>query len=178
VRDFRVSDLDSGDSSAGRLKFIAVPEQLRVRTGGSAATALTGGFLNNRFRVEVDGISLTGVAGVNDLRVVVPKLPLAGGGRQLFEPGTPGFDRVEVEVANSSAGNATAAILDDWANDVGTGQVDQRLIHIQWMNAALSDVLMEAALGDASPVSALEPFVGPANRRSIEFGFQHLDLDL
>lgn len=171
LSDFGVAELDAGTTGAPLLiSFVVVPDSLQSVSGGSASSSPGQGvnFRRDLFQLVIDDTVLGGTIGIRGVHLSAPKIPAAAGAspRQLFVPGTPSFDEIEIEVVGSgAAGTASAQYLNAWAAQIVQGENDVRDARIRLLNSALSEIGAVDLIG-LIPLGDLEPFA-VNNRRSI-----------
>jgi hypothetical protein len=173
LSDFRVSDADGTSAAPGSLSFVVVPETLQTLaggTGGSPGPVVP--FSRNNFRLSVAASQLTGMVGVSDIHLSVPKVlaPAGTSPRHRFVPGAPSFDVLHFDASAAATAAATAQYLDVWAAAVVAGTAGPReadLIFLSRAGVAIATVHFTNLV----PVSALAPFPS-ADRRSMTLGIQ------
>lgn len=151
LRRFDIAPLDASGDELVMFTFIAVPELITTKAGGSANLQNLTGLRNNAFRVNVDGVDGSLVTAVGGLRVSVEKLPAPPGhGRQLFVPGNISSSALAIEVQENGS---TADDLDAWVAAVAAGTATPRSGLIEFLNPAMTTVVATLKLTDIVPVS-------------------------
>jgi hypothetical protein len=174
LSDFRVSDADGTSGAPGSLSFVVVPDSLQTLTGGTGGSTVPWvPFRRNNFTLSVAATQLTGMVGVSDIHLSVPKVPAPAGTspRHRFVPGAPSFDDLHFDAGAGATASATAQYLDEWAAAVALGTAGPREADLSFLS--LTGVAIATVhFTNLVPVSALAPFPSAASRRSMTLGIQ------
>jgi hypothetical protein len=164
LRELAVSNLvASQPNTPGSISFVVVPDGLSngSASGGSSSPPIP--FLTSNFRMQLNDIDASRTQAVSGIRASWAKneVIIGAGTRRHFQPGPPAFDDIELAVGTSSG--STAADLDAWINQVGTGVPVERNGGIEILDSSL-DVIGEIQLGDLVPVHFPAFHTGPFRR--------------
>lgn len=181
ISDFSLSALEASATGVPVVfSFIVVPDSLQFSSGGGAADAqnLSNFLRNNFFQVSIDGVQLDAAAEVRGIHLSLPKIPVSTGvsNRQLFVPGAPTVDQLEIGIAGiGSAATTDAQYLNTWTAAVAQGQTDLRDAIVTLLSTQGQPV-MTLSFSDLMPLTGLGPFGDSGNRRSVTFSYSGLGL--
>ena len=161
LRDFKISDFDTSDPSDGSLEFVVVPQS--IQSGSDPIRPPSDAFQKHLFRVTLDGVTVNAIAKIRGIHMAVPKIPIDPPvfNRRRFEPGTPVFDDIVIEM-NASA----ASGFQSWVDEVISGEPHpERDADIAALNGR-GDPVGTVNLFDLVP-AAFPPFNTGFSRRTI-----------
>jgi hypothetical protein len=170
LSDFEVSDFDASATAGGKLRFVAVPEELRSvapSAPGTRASAPT--FNQGDFTLDIPDLDSTGLVAVSGLHLYRDKLSSTGPepARAYFAPDAVQFDDLTL-VAAQSLSTATLDDLTEWVDGSPSDRRDATLTII-----GSPDPIAELQLQQLTPLTGLS-LVG--ERRSLTLRMDSFDL--
>jgi hypothetical protein len=152
LRELAVSNfVASQPNTPGSVSFVVVPDGLSNGSSSGGSGSAPRSFLTSNFRMQIAGIDASRTQSVAGIRASWTKndLIVGAGPRRHFQPGPPAFDDIELAVGTSSG--STAADLDAWIDQIGTGVPIERNGAVEVLDSSF-DAIGEIEFGDLVPV--------------------------